>query len=90
MNNPIAAAIAKLLSAPPVSNKITGKMNWEHIRAMYPLPSLHEKEGRDGLLNRTHATQKKHRHKVGASFKPRNLVGVSPAEYRRRHLDKTS
>lgn len=87
MNNPILKAISALLTPPP-SRVIVGKMGWEHIRAMYPPPSPHEKPGRDGLITRFHATQKHHRHKVGASFKPRNLMGVSPAEYRRRHSGK--
>jgi hypothetical protein len=85
MNNLLDSLLALLT---PPSNAIPGKMKWEHIASMYPPPSPHEKEGRDGKRTRTHATQKNHRHTVGASFKPLQLLRVSPAEYRHRHLGK--
>jgi hypothetical protein len=86
VNNPILSALTAFLDKP--SNPIPGKMSWSDIKAMFTTPSPHEKEGRDGKRIRTHATQKNHRHIVGAAFKPRRLARVSPAEYRRRHLGK--
>jgi hypothetical protein len=82
----LAAVLALDIHAPKES---AGKMTWTDIKAMFPAPSLHEKPGRDGLLSLSRATAKMHRHEIGAAFKPRNLLGISPAEYRHRHLGKS-
>lgn len=63
------------------------KMTWQDLKDMFPAPSPHEKTGRDGKVNRTHATQKNHRHQVNPVWLP-GVTGISPAEYRRRHLGK--
>lgn len=79
--------LLRLIDRP--ATEYPGKLTWAHVKAMYPTPSPHEKEGRDGKRTRAHATQKNHRHIVGSSFKPRKLMKATPAEYRHRHLGRS-
>lgn len=62
------------------------KMTIADIKALYPAyEPRQQKEGRDGKRIRTRATQKNHRHPVNPIWLPA-VPGISPAEYRRRHL----
>lgn len=85
MNN-LMLDIAKALTSVVPAQSAGEKMTWDDIKAMYPPPAPHEKEDRNGLRNRSHATQKNHRHHMGPPFFPRQILAVTPAEYRRRHL----
>jgi hypothetical protein len=64
------------------------KMTLQDIKAMYMPPPLHYVSP-DGLVDksaRTHCGSKRnHRHTHKPTYKP-TKSGMSPAEYRRRHL----
>lgn len=60
------------------------------LLAMTAAPAFYEDgrtpRGRYG--NYAGATRKGATHKHGKPFKPANLLGITPAEYRRQHLGK--
>ena len=61
------------------------KMTLEDLKELYPpYDGHHQKAGRDGKVNRSHATQKNHRHVVNPVWLPA-IPRVSPAEYRRHN-----
>ena len=66
---------------------MTNKMTLQDLKNLFPEPSPHIKEDRNGKVIRTRATQKNHKHVVNPVWLP-GIPSISPAQYRHRHIGK--
>jgi hypothetical protein len=82
--------LRKVGDPPAVSFKEGFRRFYDVFRVSDLLPAFYPDGStpRGRYSNGRGATRRGAVHKQGRAFKPRNLSGISPAEYRRRHLGK--